>query len=111
MTHRRLHRRLVRRQRRRWRDLRGRRQRRLREPREVNEIRERLAGKAFDVIQRGERMIFLRRGVAARAIEAEAGIAHGVWRLVAIRRLPFPNLCPVPTILRTCRILDHDRPV
>ena len=56
-------------------------------------------------------MIFLRRGVAARAIEAEAGIAHGIWRLVAVGRLPLPNLCPVPTVLRSLSVLDHDRPV
>src|SRR5512132_2530954 len=48
--------------------------------------------------------------MTTRAIEPEASIRNGKWRVVVVHALRCPTLIPIPTILCALRILDHDGP-
>src|SRR5262249_50194717 len=85
-------------------------------PRVVHAEGERLAREPFNVLERDERRLRLRRGVAPDAIRPEAPSGgserEGVGAATSIRSLVAPGgiLSPEPTVLRAGRILDHHGP-
>jgi hypothetical protein len=51
------------------------------------------------------------RGVAADAVEPEAGVEDRERRGVAVGRLPLPDLAPVPAVGRALAVAHHEGPV
>src|ERR1044071_6434841 len=81
-----------------------------RRPRQIDKVRIRISRKAVDVLRISKRMLSLGRSMTAHAIESESCIRNCEWRIVVVDTLSIPNLCPVPTILRSFAVLDHDSP-
>src|SRR6267143_4774940 len=79
-------------------------------PGEVHEIAVRLARETLDVSGVAKRVFLFSGGVTTQTIKSEARIRNGERGIVVIHALRAPKLAPVPAILRTLRVFDHDGP-
>src|SRR6185503_9142360 len=81
-----------------------------RRPGEIDIVRIRIAGKALDVVCVCKRVLFFGRSMTSHAVEPEACIRIREWRIVIVDTLRIPDFGPVPTVLRTLAVFDHDGP-
>src|SRR5215216_2770583 len=55
-------------------------------------------------------MLALGGSMAPHAVESESCIWNREWRFVVVNTLSIPNFGPVPTVLRSFTVFDHDGP-
>src|SRR5215213_7082756 len=48
--------------------------------------------------------------MAAHAVKPKPCVGNGKRRIIIINALRIPHLCPVPTVLRSLTVFDHDGP-
>src|SRR5678815_1031160 len=81
-----------------------------RRPRKIDIVRIRIAREALDVLRISERVLLLGRRMTPHAIESESCIRIRKGRLVIVNTLSVPDLGPVPAVLRSLTVFDHDGP-
>ena len=79
-------------------------------PRQIDVVRIRIAWKTLDVVCVSKRVVAFGRSVAPHAVESESGIGIGIWRIVIVDTLSVPDLGPIPAVLRSFAVFDHDGP-
>src|SRR5688500_2893948 len=55
-------------------------------------------------------MLSLSRSMTPHAVEPESCIRNREGRIVIVDTLSVPNLGPIPTVLRSLAVFDHDGP-
>src|SRR5918994_645372 len=79
-------------------------------PTQIDVVRIRIAREALDVVCISKRVLFLSGSMTSHAVESESCIRNCKWRIVIVNALSVPNLRPIPTILRSLTVFDHDGP-
>src|ERR1043165_3833806 len=79
-------------------------------PRQIDKVRIRITRKVLNVFGVTECVLSFGRSMTAHAIKPEARIRHRKRRVVVIDALRLPDFRPVPPVLRSFTVLDHDGP-
>src|SRR6185503_5842429 len=79
-------------------------------PGEIDIVRIRIARKALDIVCVSKRVLFFGRSMTPHAIESESCVGICERWIVIVNTLSIPNLGPVPTVLRSLTVLNHDGP-